>query len=80
VREVRAKVFYDPEAAALYIQLSEMKAASTLRLPQVCKGDIYWINADFDESGAVCGIEVLLNPDSRLKQVLDECLREVGEG
>jgi len=80
MREVRAKVFYDPEAAALYIQLSEMKAVSTLRLPQACEGDIYWINADFDENGRLCGIEVLLNPDSRLKQVLDERLKEVEEG
>jgi len=79
VREDRAKVFYDPEAAALYIQFSDAKAATTLKLPQACKGDIYWINADFDEVGALCGIEVLLNPDSRLKQVLDECLKEAEE-
>ena len=75
MRGIQAKVFYDPQAAALYIQFDERRAESTLKLPQACEGDIYWINVDF-AGGSICGIEVLLNPDSRLKQALDKCLRE----
>ena len=76
MREVRAKVFYDSEASALYIQLSDKRATSTLRLLQGDKSDLYWINVGFNGGGAICGMEMILNPKSELKLVLDKCLKE----
>jgi len=78
--KLKAKVTYDPEAAAIYIELEGKEPNnSTLKLPQGDKGDIAWINVDFSKDKAIYGIELLLNPKSRLKLVLDECLKEAEE-
>ena len=72
---MKTEVTYDSEAAAIYIWLKKRKVKHTLRLPQMCEGDIYWINIDL-ANDSICGIELLLNPDSRLKQILDKYLKE----
>ena len=78
--EFKAKVTYDPEAAAIYVELEGKEPNnSTLKLPQGDEGDIAWINVDFSRDKSIYGIELLLNPRSRLKLVLDECLEEAEE-
>ena len=78
--ELEAKVTYDPEAAAIYVKLKGREpSGSTLKLPQGDKCDIAWINVDFSRDGSIHGIELLLNPKSRLKLVLNECLKEAEE-
>ena len=75
--ELKAKVTYDPAVAAIYIELEGKEPNnSVLKLPQGDRGDIAWINVDFSRDKSIYGIQLLLNPRSRLKLVLDECLKE----
>ena len=73
IRRLPAEVIYDPEAASLYIQLKKRVALSRAidRNPRGDGRDITLIILDYDASGGLSGIEILLNPNSQLKQTLD---------
>ena len=76
IRRLPAEVIYDPEAASLYIQLKKRVVWSRAidRAPRGDGRDITLIIMDYDASGGLSGIEILLNPSSQLKLALDDDL------
>jgi len=76
-----AEVIYDPEAAAVYIQFRKRVHYIQVikKLPQEARSDILLIVVDYERDHGLSGIEILLNPRSKLKLLLDNELRKLIE-
>ena len=67
---------YDREIPALYLRFMEIgEVAMTEELLQFSEGDIRAVILDYAKDGTIMGIELLLNPNSRLKRALDQSFR-----
>jgi len=82
MKEVQAEVSYDPEVAALYVWFDKKRVCRSRvikRYWQRAGCEIKLIVIDYDEDQRLAGIEMLLDPKSQLKLVLDEWLKGAEE-
>ena len=77
VVRVPAEVAYNPRAATLYIQLKKSSSKAVNKLPGGNEPDIILILTIHDIYDGLAGIEILLNPKSKLKQTLDNELTKL---
>jgi len=74
---IPAEVTYNPRVASLYIQLKKSYSKAVDKLPQGGKPDVMLIFMIRDIQDGLVGIEMLLNPESQLKRILDNELRRL---